>query len=397
MNRRDFFKGLAISAFTASVGSNLIEKADAFTVKTYPITTKFPEKDKLILYSERPPLLETPRQYFDRAITPNKLFFVRWHLADIPTYVDLNSWRLKIQGNVKNPIEFSLDDLKTKFEPVSFYAVLQCSGNGRNFFKPKPKGIHWNHGAMGNALWTGVRLKDILNYAGIKSGSIEVAFDGLDKPPYPKTPDFIRSLPLDRVLEEDVILAYEMNNEPLPYLNGFPLRLIVPGWYATHWIKSVSRITVLDKPLKNFWMEKAYKLPDNDCECIKPGEKPEKTKTITTMNVKSVIAKPLDNSIVKVGEVIKIAGVAFDYGSGIRDVLLSFDNGKTWEKANLGTYLGRYSFREWFFYYKPKKKGKLTIMSRAINNDGQMQPFEIGWNPGGYKWNVVDKVQINIV
>ncbi len=397
MNRRDFFKGIVASAVTTTVGSSILQKAQGKVIDDYPIQTPFPEKEKLILYSERPPLLETPRQYFDKAITPNELFFVRWHLADIPTNVDLNKWRLEINGNVKNPVRLSMDDLKTKFEPVSFYAVLQCSGNGRNFFKPKPKGIHWNHGAMGNALWTGVRLKDLLEYAGIKAGSIEVAFNGLDKAPYPETPDFIRSFPLDKALEENVILAYEMNNEPIPYLNGFPLRLIVPGWYATHWMKSVSQITVLNKPLKNYWMEKAYKLPDNDCECVNPGEKPKKTKIITSMNVKSVIAKPLDDTVVKQGQTIKIAGVAFDYGSGIRDVLLSFDNGKTWEKAHLGPYLGRYSFREWFFYYRPQKKGKLTIMSRAINNDGHMQPFEIGWNPGGYKWNVVDQVQINIV
>lgn len=396
MNRRDFFKGFALSTLALSVSGKFFNsKSDI--IKQYPIQTTFPEKGKLILYSERPPLLETPRQYFDRAITPNELFFVRWHLSDIPTDVDLSKWRLKINGNVKNPVELSMDDLKTKFEPVSYYAVLQCSGNGRNFFKPKPKGIHWNHGAMGNALWTGVRLKDVLEYAGIKAGTIEIAFNGLDKAPYPKTPDYIRSIPVDKCLEENVILAYEMNNEPIPYLNGFPLRLIIPGWYATHWIKSVSEITVLDEPLKNFWMTKAYQLPDNDCECVKPGEKPKKTKMITSMNVKSVIARPLDNAVHRVGKVIKVAGVAFDYGSGIRDVLLSFDGGKTWKKAHLGPYLGRYSFREWFFYYKPEKKGNLTIMSRAINNDGQAQPFEIGWNPGGYKWNVVDKVEIKIV
>lgn len=396
MNRRDFFKGFVLSTLALSVSGKFFNsKSDI--IKQYPIQTTFPEKEKLILYSERPPLLETPRQYFDKAITPNELFFVRWHLSDIPTDVDLSKWRLKINGNVKNPVELSMDDLKTKFEPVSYYAVLQCSGNGRNFFKPKPKGIHWNHGAMGNALWTGVRLKDVLEYAGIKAGTIEIAFNGLDKAPYPKTPDYIRSIPVDKCLEENVILAYEMNNEPIPYLNGFPLRLIIPGWYATHWIKSVSEIVVLDEPLKNFWMTKAYQLPDNDCECVEPGEKPKRTKMITSMNVKSVIARPLDNTVHRVGEAIKIAGVAFDYGSGIRDVLLSFDGGKTWKKAHLGPYLGRYSFREWFFYYKPKKKGNLTIMSRAINNDGQAQPFEIGWNPGGYKWNVVDKVEIKIV
>ena len=397
MDRRKFLKGMAVATGSILAGKDLLVKANAEVIEKYPFLIKFPEKTELIFYSERPPLLETPRKYFTKAITPNEAFFVRWHLADIPTSLDLDKWRLKIHGNVPNPVELSMDDLKTKFEPVSFFAVSQCSGNGRNFFKPKPKGIHWNHGAMGNAEWVGVRLKDVLEYAGIKKGTIEIGFNGLDKAPYPKTPDYIRSLPVDLCMTEDVILAYEMNGEPIPYLNGFPLRLIVPGWYATHWIKSVTEILVLDKPLKNFWMEKAYHLPDNDCECVKPGEKPKKTKIISKMNVKSVIAVPDNNTVLKKGKVVKVAGVAFDYGSGIKKVLVSIDGGKTWNEANLGPNLGKYSFREWFFYFKPEKKGSLEILSRAVNHNGEMQPFKIGWNPGGYKWNVVDKVKVEII
>ena len=397
MDRRKFLKGMAVATGSILAGKDLLVKANAEVIEKYPFLIKFPEKTELIFYSERPPLLETPRKYFTKAITPNEAFFVRWHLADIPTSLDLDKWRLKIHGNVPNPIELSMDDLKTKFEPVSFFAVSQCSGNGRNFFEPKPKGIHWNHGAMGNAEWVGVRLKDVLEYAGIKKGTIEIGFNGLDKAPYPKTPDYIRSLPVDLCMTEDVILAYEMNGEPIPYLNGFPLRLIVPGWYATHWIKSVTEILVLDKPLKNFWMEKAYHLPDNDCECVKPGEKPKKTKIISKMNVKSVIAVPDNNTVLKKGKVVKVAGVAFDYGSGIKKVLVSIDGGKTWNEANLGPNLGKYSFREWFFYFKPEKKGSLEILSRAVNHNGEMQPFKIGWNPGGYKWNVVDKVKVEII
>jgi len=374
MNRRDFFKGIVLSGLSVSLGG-YISNSKGQVVDNYPLKTNFPEKENLILYSERPPLLETPREFFDKAITSNELFFVRWHLSDIPTFVDLKSWRLKINGNVNRHIELSMGELKTKFEPVSFYAALQCSGNGRNFFNPKPKGIHWNHGAMGNALWTGVRLKDILEYAGIKTGSIEVAFNGLDKAPYPETPDYIRSFPVE----------------------NFPLRLIVPGWYATHWIKSVSEITVLDKPLKNFWMEKAYKLPDNDCECVKPGEKPEKKKTISSMDVKSVIAKPKENAVFRVGDVIKVSGIAFDYGSGIKDVLISIDGGKNWKRAYLGPELGRYSFREWFIFFKTEKSGNITVMSRAINKDGHMQPFKAGWNPGGYKWNAIDTINITVL
>lgn len=398
-SRRDFLKK---SIFLA-VGGLTLKNAFADEVPTidfqeYPKTVKYPEKTDLIMYSDRPPLLETPRSYFSKAITPNDAFFVRWHLSDIPTEVNLKEWRLKITGNVKNPVSLSMEDLKSLFEPVSYYAVSQCSGNGRSFFEKRQTaiGIQWKHGAMGNALWTGVRLSDVLNYAGVKKDSIEVAFSGLDKAPYPETPNVERSLHIDKCLYEDLILAYEMNGEPIPMLNGFPLRLIVPGWYATHWIKSVTNIMVLNQELKNFWMETAYHIPDNACHCVEPGEKPKKARMITQMNVKSVIGTPEDNTVVKLGQVIKVAGVAFDQGYGISDVLVSIDGGKSWKQASLGPDLGRYSFREWFFYFKPQNKGEIKVMVKAINKNGETQPFEAGWNPGGYMWNGIDSITIKV-
>ncbi len=404
--RREFLKrSLAVAGLTAVGGVTSLNKAFAFenpneiSIENYPPLVKYPGKVPLILHVDRPPVLETPKKYFDKAITPNEAFFVRWHLSDIPTEVDTSKWRLKITGNVEREVELSLEDLKTKFEPVSYYAVLQCSGNGRAFFQKKqtPTGTQWTYGSMGNALWTGVRVADILRYAGVKPDSIEVAFDGLDKAPYPKTPDVIRSLHIDKCLYEDLILAYEMNGEPLPLLNGFPLRLVVPGWYATHWIKAVTTITVLNKELKNFWMAKAYHIPDNACHCVEPDEKPKRKRIITFMNTKSVIAKPENNTVVKLGEVVKLAGVAFDRGYGIKTVLVSFDNGKTWKQAKLGPELGRYSFREWFYYYKPEKKGEIKVLVKAINKNNEEQPYETGWNPGGYMWNGLDSITLKVV
>ncbi len=405
-SRRNFLKkSLALAGFALAGGSILNKEAFGFenpkeiSIENYPPLVKYPGKKPLILHVDRPPVLETPREYFDRVITPNDAFFVRWHLADIPTEVDTSKWRLKITGNVEREIELSLDDLKTKFEPVSYYAVMQCSGNGRAFYQKKQTafGTQWTYGSMGNALWTGVRLADVLRYAGVKKDSIEVAFDGLDKAPYPKTPDVVRSLHIDKCLYEDLILAYEMNGEPLPLLNGFPLRLVVPGWYATHWIKSVTTITVLNEPLKNFWMGKAYHIPDNACHCVEPGEKPKRKRVITFMDTKSVIGKPKDGTVVKRGEVVKIAGVAFDRGYGIKTVLLSFDNGKTWKPAALGPELGRYSFREWFYYYKPTKRGEIKVLVKAINKNNEEQPYETGWNPGGYMWNGIDSITLKVM
>ncbi|MDM7274416.1 molybdopterin-dependent oxidoreductase [Sulfurihydrogenibium azorense] len=399
-SRREFLKSsllLAVAGLTMK--KSFAEDVPSIDLQDYPKVVKYPGKADLIMYSDRPPLLETPRSYFSKAVTPNEAFFVRWHLSNIPTEVDLKEWRLTITGNVNKTVSLTLDEIKSLFEPVSYYAVLQCSGNGRSFFEKKQTalGIQWKHGAMGNALWTGVRLADVLNYAGVKWDSLEVAFKGLDKAPYPQTPDVERSLPIDKCLYEDLILAYEMNGEPLHILNGFPLRLIVPGWYATHWIKSVTTITVLNQELKNFWMEEAYHIPDNACHCVPIGQKPSKTRIITQMNVKSVIGTPEDNTVVKLGQTVKIAGVAFDQGYGIQDVLISFDGGKSWKPTSLGPDLGRYSFREWYYYFRPTTKGEVKVMVRAINKNGETQPIEAGWNPGGYMWNGIDTIKINVV
>jgi len=399
-SRRDFIKKSLILAGSLSfVDKVFASSQNSINIKNYPLTVKYPTKTEMIMYSDRPPLLETPRQYFTKAVTPNEAFFVRWHLSDIPTNIDINSWRLKIKGNVEKELELSMEDLKTKFEPVSFYAVNQCSGNGRSFYAAKQTslGIQWKHGAMGNALWTGVRLSDVLNYAGVKCDSIEVAFNGLDKAPYPKTPDVVRTLPIDKCLYENLILAYEMNGEDIPILNGYPLRLIVPGWYATHWIKSLSEITVLNQELKNFWMEKAYHLPDNACHGEEPDNLSKRRRVITFMNVKSVIGAPEDNTTIRLGEVIKISGVAFDGGYGIKEVLISLDNGKSWQETYLGPDLGRYSFREWFYNFRPTQKGSYKILVKAINKNNQTQPYEAKWNAGGFMWNGLDSITLNVI
>ena len=398
MQRRDFFKKSLVVAGAAAIGTSL-EAASLPKDNAKVSNIAFPQKRPMITYSDRPPLLESSRGVFSQAITPNDQFFVRWHMPEIPTHVDLNTFRLKVNGEVKKELSLSVDQLKNEFEAVEFTAVLQCGGNGRSAFTPIAGGIQWGNGAVGNATWKGVRLRDILERAGINKEAGWVGFNGMDNASYYETPNFVREMSLTE-LDDHVIVAYEMNGEELPYLNGFPLRLIVPGYYSDSWVKMLSNLTLTKSYQKLFFMDVAYRIPDNECECEEPGEKNVKTKPIKKMNVKSIIGYPTNNTVVYNNSHVTVRGVAFDQGKGIRAVLVSVDEGKTWEEAILHKdTLGRYSFREFRYSFKPTKFGKQKIMSKAISKSGEEQPLaeNIKWNHGGYKYNGVDVVTIEVV
>jgi sulfite dehydrogenase len=354
---------------------------------------RFPEKTDLILLTSRPPQLETPVHYFKEYITPNDALFVRWHIANVPTSVDLNAWRLKVSGNTEKDLLLSMDALQ-KFEKVTYTAVIQCSGNGRSFFDPRVAGGEWGNGAMGNVTWAGARLKDILAMAGLRAGSVDATFNGLDTPPLPTVPDFVKSLPIDKALEDDVIVAYEMNGAPLPMLNGFPVRLIVPGWYATYWVKALSDITVLSKPFEGFWMKKAYRIPDDPCGCVPPGTEPKKTVPINRMTIRSLIIDPVEKAEFRVNQQVEITGIAFSGGHGIKSVLVSVDGGKNWGEAKLGEERGKYSWTRWSYAWRPVKSGEYTLMARATDSIGESQPFEGLWNPAGYLWNRIERTEV---
>ena len=401
MERRDFFKKAAVVAGAAAVGTTTTE---AGTTRQ-PIDNRkvsdvaFPEKRPLIMYSDRPPLLETPRDVFTSILTPNDQFFVRWHMPDIPTHIDPDTFTISVNGLVERELKISLSDLKTKFEQVEVTAVLQCGGNSRSAYTPIAGGIQWGSGAMGCATWKGVRLRDILDQAGLKKDAEWIGFNGSEKAAYYETPNFIRELHLDE-LDDHVILAYEMNGEDLPYLNGYPLRLVIPGIYSDSWVKMLSNITVTNEYKHLFFMDVAYRVPDNDCECETHEKKAPKTKPITKMNVKSVIGYPTNGGKLSLNSHVVVRGVAFDDGHGIKQVLVSTDEGKTWEEALLDDgKAGRYAYRAFRFTYKPTKLGKVTFMAKAINNIGEEQPFakDIKWNHGGYKYNGIDEVTVEVV
>ena len=342
----------------------------------------------------RPAQLETPFSVFDEGIiTSNDAFFVRYHLADIPLKIDPDAFRVTIQGKVETPLSLSVAELKAGFEPIEIAAVNQCAGNSRGFFEPRVAGGQIGNGAMGNARWKGTPLKAVLTKAGIQAGAVQVSFQGLDRPVLPETPAFMKALELDHALDGEVMIAYAMNGEDLPWLNGFPIRLVVPGYYGTYWVKHLSTINVLDAPLDSFWMKTAYRIPNNACACTPPGKAPASTVPIGRFNVRSFLTNIADGETVPANKDVGLRGIAFDGGQGISDVAVSADSGKTWIEATLGDDLGPYSFREWKANLK-LAPGKHGLMVRAANRAGQSQPLEPLWNPAGYMRNVVEVTNV---
>jgi DMSO/TMAO reductase YedYZ molybdopterin-dependent catalytic subunit len=353
---------------------------------------KYPQKRPMIGLTSRPPQLETPFAIFnDGAITPNDAFFVRYHLADVPLDIDPDKFTLEIKGKVDHQLKLSLKEIR-KLRAVELVAVNQCSGNSRGFLNPRVAGGQLGNGAMGNARWRGVTLKTILDMAGVQQGAKQVTFNGMDGPVSDRTPDFVKALDLDHARDGEVMLAYGMNGQDLPVLNGFPLRLIVPGYYGTYWVKHLNEITVIDNVFDGFWMKSAYRIPDTPCNCVEPGTAPKATIPINRFNVRSFITNVADGAKLKPGATT-LKGIAFDGGEGIKQVLVSLDGGATWTSAELGKDLGKYSFREWKLPVK-LAAGEHQLKVRAINNAGDTQPAEPQWNPAGYLRNVIETVRV---
>ena len=398
MNRRTVLQaGAAIFAGGGALGGSTLASFAAqsatlpFDNGERPIV-KFPQKRPMIGLTSRPPQLETPFAVFNEgAITPNDAFFVRYHLAGLPLDIDADKFSVEIKGKVDKPAKLSLAEIR-KMPAVEIVAVNQCSGNSRGFFIPRVAGGQSGNGAMGNARWKGVPLKAVLDRAGVQAGAKQVVFGGMDGPVSDRTPDFVKALDIDHARDGEVMLAYSMNGKDLPFLNGFPLRLVVPGYYGTYWLKHLNEITIVDTVFDGFWMKTAYRIPDNDCHCVEPGTAPKATIPINRFNVRSFITNIADGAKVKAGSTA-LKGIAFNGGSGIKDVAVSIDDGKTWEAARLGKDLGKYSFREWSLSVK-LAAGAHGLKVRATGNDGKTQPMEASWNPAGYMRNVVETVRV---
>jgi DMSO/TMAO reductase YedYZ molybdopterin-dependent catalytic subunit len=362
---------------------------------TRPITTAYPQKGRMILQRTSPPWLETPFEVFDKGVfTPNDQHYVSWHWANFPSEIDLDKFRLTVRGHVNQTLSLSTKDILHGLPRVELAAVSQCAGNSRIYMQPRVPGAQWANGSMSNALWTGVRLKDVLDRAGVKPGALQVRFGGLDEPVVSNAPKFMKSLAIDHAGDGEVMIAFGMNGEQLQLLNGFPLKLIVPGWCAVYWIKMLNDIEVLDQPDTNYWTATGYRVPDTPHDTINPGQSGFKLVPVTRNFPRSFITNIRSGDAVPVGTPVQARGIAFGGNCGVARVDLSIDSGKSWQPTQLGRDEGEYGFRQWQTQFTLPSRGEHTLMIRCTNINGEAQPDSPVWNPAGYMRNTIESSHV---
>ncbi len=374
-NRRLFLSALAGAPF---LPSPFLTAADT------------PKRDGRIM-STRPFDIEMELDGFKDYLTPIDRFYVRTH--HYTPNLKAETFTLDVGGEVSTKLKLTLEDLK-KMPSAELVSVCECAGNGRSFYEPAIVGLQWEHGAVGNARWKGVRLADVLKKAGVNPAGKYVLFNGGDTP-VGKMPDFQRTIPLSKALDSNTLLAYEMNGETLPVSHGFPLRVVVPGWAGDCWVKWLTNITILSQEFDGFFMKTAYRHPGKP---VTPGVAidPAQMKPVEALHIKSVIAAPLDGTSIKPGTPVRISGVAWSGMSPVARVEVSVDRGRTWKPAALGAEKHTFGWRLWHFDFTPTTTGHYILMARARDVSGDTQPFEPEWNPSGYLWNVVPRITLHV-
>jgi sulfite oxidase len=385
-SRRDFLKHISSAALLAGTAPSIL----TWALPQQP-AVEVPGEDGMVLRSFRFVDLESPVEYFNTWLTPVPHFFVRNHMHE-PSELDAHDWRLSIGGEVDKPLTLSLAEL-SKIETHSVVNTLECAGNGRSLHRPQVPGIQWGKGAVGTARFSGPRLRDVLQRAGVKPTGKHVMFRGLDEVPG-KVPPFIRSIPIEKALDIDTLIATHMNGSPLTKHHGFPARGLVPGWIGAASCKWLTEIKVLDAEFVGNFMSPGYRLPNQP---VKPGEavKPEDTHPVTALTVKSVIVGPSDGAALKPGKIV-VHGAAWAGEAEVVKVEISADGGATWSPARLGHEQSHYAWRLWSYEWKPGKDGDYTIQSRATDSQGRTQPEAAVWNPSGYLYNAADRVNIHV-
>ena len=385
-SRRAFLQQVSVSAL--AIGAAPISWA--WPVPQSP-SIDLPGEDGMIVRSFRFFDLETPVEYFNTWLTPAPHFFVRNHMHE-PSELDAATWRLNIGGEVEKPISLTFADI-SKLESHSVVNTLECAGNGRSLQRPQVPGVQWGKGAVSTARFSGPRLRDVLQRAGVKSTGKHVMFRGLDEVPG-KVPPFIRSIPIEKALDSDTLIATHMNGSALTKHHGFPARALVPGWIGAASCKWLTEIKVLDSEFVGNFMSPAYRFPNQPGN---PGEaiKPEDTHPLTALSVKSVIAGPLEGTSVKAG-MVAIHGAAWAGEADVSKVEISTDGGSNWNAATLGHEQARYAWRLWRYEWKAKP-GEYSILARASDTQKRTQPATPIWNPSGYLYNAVDEVKIHVV
>jgi len=384
VSRRRFFKTLMQGLAAGAIG----EWATGLARSENPPKTS----GSLITRVMRPFDAETPVRELTSWLTPNERLFVRSHFGPPnPEAIDPTVWQLKIGGKVDQPLGLSLAELK-QFERATVTSVLQCSGNGRAFHRPKVPGVQWERGAVGNVEWTGVRLKDVLAKAGLKGQARHVQFLGADRPVLASVPLFVRSIPIEKALHPDTLLAFEMNRRPIPLLHGAPLRLITPGWMAESCIKWLTEITVQTGEATGYYMQQAYRIP---VTTVAPdsGLPEPRMLPVEEMPVKSLVTAPADGESVAIGP-IAVKGVAWAGEARVVKVEVSVDGGTSWESARLLGEEHPYAWRQWQFVWNAKTAGTATVLCRATDSRGETQPEMTPWNPSGFLWNGWDRVTV---
>ena len=345
---------------------------------------------KLIL-SEEPLVLETPLENLAEFITPTKLFYVRNHFP-IPK-IDKSKWRLRVEGEVAKPFEMDFDEL-ARLQTRTIPATLECAGNGRSFLEPKVKGVQWNIGGVSNAAWTGVPLSNLLDRAELKSNAIEIILEGADRGSLEdaKAPrgeiHFARSIPVEKA--DDVVLAYKMNDTELPLEHGFPVRAIVPGWYAVASVKWLQRIVVADQPFNGYYQTLDYAFWKRE------GDQ-ARLKALSEIAIKSVITSPAEGETVPPGSSVRVRGAAWTGSGDITKVEITTDNGSTWKPVNLIGDSKPNAWRLWEFHWQtPGSAGTATLMARATDSTGQTQPTLRDPDRGTYMINHVVPIRVEV-
>jgi DMSO/TMAO reductase YedYZ molybdopterin-dependent catalytic subunit len=348
-------------------------------------------KDKLTRLSGRPPDYETPVALLDSFITPIEHFYVRCHLP-VPAGTVAEGWSLRVEGEVGTPLSLGLADLRA-LPPITTTVTLECAGNGRGFFEPSVAGIQWKKGAVGTARWTGARLADVLKRAGVRDGVRFVHMAGADRP-LGTMPPFVRQVPIDKAMQADTVIAYEMNGQPIPPVHGAPLRAIIPGWEGAYSMKWLNRLVASSTESDSFWVVTGYRYP---VKRVAPGAAVDAKDMapLTGLVVKSLITTPLEGASLTRGP-ITVAGFAWAGDADIARVDVSIDHGERWQPARLVGERLRYTWRRFEHQFTPDRAASYLILSRATDMNGDVQPAVSHWNPSGYLWNQYDSVRVEV-
>jgi len=392
-SRREFLARTAAAGAVLSSPAALAQQAakpPAEPAGAIPTSAVMAEKfSGMPMHSERPLTASVTAEFHHFAATPNDRMFVRNNL--LTPGLDASKHRLTVKGLVDRELTLSLDDLRKDFPQVRTQAMLECAGSGRTGFLPRPSGTPWPvTGGMGCPVWNGVRLRDVLRAAGVKSNAVHVSGQGGDFGVIATAAPVIRSIPMAKAMEEHTLIAFGMNDGPLPKVHGYPLRLMVPGWAGSASTKWLHTLTVLDAPFKGTYMDSSYRIPRN---AVKPGEKMPPDAAVTEgWPVKSMITHPAPNVVFKAGKPVLIEGRAWVGEGAIERVDVSFDEGVTWQRAAINSGGDKYAWRIFSYEYWPKRNGYVTVLARATDERGNTQPIVSTWNPLGYFWNGMHRV-----